>query len=60
MQVDAYHNELLYLAEDLGRRILPAFETPTGIPYGSVNLVYGVSQDESQARRAFPNSHALT
>jgi hypothetical protein len=31
-----------------------------GIPYGSVNLVYGVSQDESQARRAFPNSHALT
>ncbi|CAM6075785.1 unnamed protein product [Sphagnum tenellum] len=48
MQVDAYHNELLHLAEDLGRRILPAFETPTGIPYGSVNLVYGVSQDESQ------------
>jgi len=48
MQVTPYHNELLHLAEDLGRRMLPAFETPTGIPFGSVNLVHGVSDDESQ------------
>lgn len=48
MQVDPYNNELLRLAEDLGRRILPAFDTPTGIPFGSVNLAFGVSDDESQ------------
>eukprot|EP00249_Psilotum_nudum_P018218 c26697_g1_i1 orf=127-2067(+) len=48
MQMDGYDDELLHLAEDLGRRLLPAFETPTGIPYGSVNLLYGVSDDESK------------
>lgn len=48
MQVDLYDNELLRLAEDLGRRMLPAFDTPTGIPFGSVNLALGVSDDESQ------------
>lgn len=48
LQVDTYDNELLHLAEDLGRRLLPAFETPTGIPYGSVNLFYGVNDDESK------------
>ncbi|CAM6113553.1 unnamed protein product [Calypogeia fissa] len=47
MKVDGYENELLTLAEDLGRRMVPAFETPTGIPYGSVNLLHGVSEDES-------------
>ncbi|KAG6548383.1 hypothetical protein Mapa_010162 [Marchantia paleacea] len=52
MKVDGYQNELLKLAEALGRRLLPAFDTPTGIPYGSVNLLHGVSEDESQARRA--------
>lgn len=48
MQVDNYNDELLQLAEDLGRRLLPAFETPTGIPYGSVNLLHGVHDDESK------------
>ncbi|BFI23517.1 ER degradation enhancer, mannosidase alpha-like 2 [Marchantia polymorpha subsp. ruderalis] len=48
MKVDGYQNELLKLAEALGRRLLPAFDTPTGIPYGSVNLLHGVSEDESQ------------
>ncbi|KAL3700789.1 hypothetical protein R1sor_018811 [Riccia sorocarpa] len=48
MKVDGYQNELLILAEALGRKLLPAFDTPTGIPYGSVNLLYGVSDDESQ------------
>ncbi|KAG0587339.1 hypothetical protein KC19_2G157600 [Ceratodon purpureus] len=48
MQVDPYNNELLDLATDLGRRMLPAFDTPTGIPFGSVNLALGVSDDESQ------------
>lgn len=33
-----YKNQLLNLAEDLGRRFLPAFETPTGLPYAWINL----------------------
>eukprot|EP00250_Pteridium_aquilinum_P019965 c24647_g1_i3 orf=210-1592(+) len=48
LQVDLYEDQLLHLAEDLGRRLLPAFETPTGIPYGSVNLLHGVNDDESK------------
>ncbi len=30
-------------AYDLGKRLLPAFDTPTGIPYGHINLLTGVS-----------------
>lgn len=33
-----YKNQLLDLAEELGRRFLPAFDTPTGIPYAWINL----------------------
>lgn len=40
-----YNSEILDLAEDLGRRLLPAFETRTGIPYSRVNLRYGMSGD---------------
>ena len=32
-----YNNELLELAYDLGERMLPAFNTPTGIPYARVS-----------------------
>jgi mannosidase alpha-like ER degradation enhancer 2 len=32
---------LLSLAQDLGRRLLPAFDSPTGIPYMYVNLRTG-------------------
>lgn len=31
MRVPSYDNQLLNLAEDLARRLLPAFDTPTGI-----------------------------
>ena len=34
----AYENQLLMLAEDLGKRFLPAFNTPTGLPYAWINL----------------------
>lgn len=34
----SYKNQLLVLAEDLGRRFLPAFDTPTGLPYAWINL----------------------
>lgn len=34
----SYQNQLLVLAEELGNRFLPAFETPTGLPYAWINL----------------------
>jgi ER degradation enhancer, mannosidase alpha-like 2 len=37
---------LLSLADDLGTRLLPAFESPTGIPYVYVNLKTGAVRDE--------------
>ncbi|CAL1396493.1 unnamed protein product [Linum trigynum] len=48
MRIPSYDNQLLNLAEDLARRMLPAFDTPTGIPFGSVNLLYGVDEHESK------------
>ncbi|XP_035678895.1 ER degradation-enhancing alpha-mannosidase-like protein 2 [Branchiostoma floridae] len=38
---------LLRLAQDAARRLLPAFDTPTGMPYGTVNLRYGVPPGET-------------
>lgn len=38
----AYDGQLLRLALDLGKRLLPAFYSPTGIPYPRVNLRYGI------------------
>lgn len=35
------------LATDLGNRLLPAFDTTTGIPYGTVNLRRGVPHGET-------------
>src|SRR5262245_46691715 len=37
---------LLALAEDLGRRLLPAFNSPTGMPYVFVNLKTGAVKGE--------------
>ncbi|KAI3877938.1 hypothetical protein MKX03_005733 [Papaver bracteatum] len=48
MRVPSYNDELLHLSEDLAQRLLPAFDTPTGIPFGSVNLLHGVDDDESK------------
>ncbi|XP_055333438.1 ER degradation-enhancing alpha-mannosidase-like protein 2 [Paramacrobiotus metropolitanus] len=38
---------LLRLAEDAAQRILPAFRTVTGMPYGTVNLRKGVPSNET-------------
>src|SRR2546421_6815684 len=44
---------LLNLAEDLGNRLLPVFESPTGIPYRYVNLKTGkVSGDVTNPAEA--------
>lgn len=37
-----YNGQLLRLAHDLARRLLPAFDTATGLPYPRVNLRHGV------------------
>ncbi|KAK9140285.1 hypothetical protein Scep_009966 [Stephania cephalantha] len=47
MRVPSYDGKLLKLSEDLALRLLPAFNTPTGIPFGSVNLLHGVSKVSS-------------
>jgi mannosidase alpha-like ER degradation enhancer 2 len=38
---------LLRLAEDMAKRLIIAFDTPTGMPYGTVNLKYGIPQGET-------------
>ncbi|KAF8930813.1 alpha mannosidase-like protein [Dissophora ornata] len=46
--VKGYNGELLTMAEDLGKRLMKAFEnTPTGIPWPRVNLRKGVLREES-------------
>lgn len=40
--IPGYDGHLLALAHDLGERLLPAFETATGIPLPRVNLRHGV------------------
>jgi len=42
-----YDGFLLELARDIGDRLLPAFNTLTGIPYGTVNLLSGVPKGET-------------
>eukprot|EP00980_Cylindrotheca_fusiformis_P003096 scaffold720_cov114-Cylindrotheca_fusiformis.AAC.4 len=42
-----YDGFLLELAQDIGERLLPAFSTRTGIPYGTVNLMNGIPKDET-------------
>lgn len=42
-----YNDELLTLAKDVADRLMPAFNTPTGIPYGTVNLRHGVPKRET-------------
>ncbi|KAH8118447.1 alpha-mannosidase [Phellopilus nigrolimitatus] len=43
-----YRGELLTMAHDLGKRLLPAFGTPSGIPYARLNLKHGVPHGESR------------
>ncbi|KAL3267107.1 hypothetical protein HHI36_011247 [Cryptolaemus montrouzieri] len=38
---------LLELAEDVAKRLIVAFDTKTGMPYGTVNLKYGVPKGET-------------
>ncbi|XP_073242535.1 ER degradation-enhancing alpha-mannosidase-like protein 3 [Porites lutea] len=42
-----YNNELVAMAKEIGYRLLPAFNTTTGIPYPRVNLKYGIHHPSS-------------
>ncbi|OJA16963.1 hypothetical protein AZE42_00582 [Rhizopogon vesiculosus] len=42
-----YRDQLLMMAYDLGKRLLPAFSTPTGLPFARVNLRHGVQRGET-------------
>ena len=48
MYLGEYSGGLLELAADLGDRLLVAFDTPTGLPFGTVNLRHGVPKGESR------------
>ena len=48
----SYDGCLLDMALDLGERLLPAFDTPTGIPYGTVNMRHGVNKVRMGMRRS--------
>ncbi|XP_064845776.1 ER degradation-enhancing alpha-mannosidase-like protein 3 isoform X1 [Oncorhynchus masou masou] len=43
-----YQDELLHMAKDVGLRLLPAFNTSSGLPYPRVNLKYGLRSPESR------------
>lgn len=38
---------LLRLAEDVAKRLIVAFDTNTGMPYGTINLRHGVPKGET-------------
>jgi mannosidase alpha-like ER degradation enhancer 3 len=46
-----YRGELLAMAKDLGLRLLPAFNTTTGLPHDRVNLRFGINGEEFVASR---------
>ncbi|NWQ77373.1 EDEM3 protein, partial [Columbina picui] len=43
-----YNGELLHMAKDLGYKLLPAFNTTSGLPYPRVNLKFGVRHPEAR------------
>uniref|UniRef100_A0A3Q2SPM2 alpha-1,2-Mannosidase n=1 Tax=Fundulus heteroclitus TaxID=8078 RepID=A0A3Q2SPM2_FUNHE len=43
-----YQDELLHMAKDLGLRLLPAFNTSSGLPYPRINLKHGVRGPETR------------
>jgi hypothetical protein len=65
-----YDGQLLRLAYDLAKRLLPAFHTPTGLPYPRVNLRTGVpfyansplnmNAEEGQCPRTPPGAPEIT
>ncbi|CAH1119531.1 unnamed protein product [Phaedon cochleariae] len=46
-----YKGELLSMSKDVGYRLLPAFNTTTGIPHSRVNLKFGLKSDRLESAR---------
>lgn len=55
----ALTNDSLYvdLAYDVGKKLLPAFDTPTGIPHGEINPATGVAIGEAISMAALGTLH---
>jgi mannosidase alpha-like ER degradation enhancer 3 len=51
LRLSWYRDELLVLAHDLGVRLLPAFNTTSGLPLPRVNLRYGIDLTLSKSER---------
>ncbi|XP_018408472.1 PREDICTED: ER degradation-enhancing alpha-mannosidase-like protein 3 isoform X3 [Nanorana parkeri] len=47
-QMTWYNDELLHMAKELGYKLLPAFNTTSGLPYPRVNLKFGVRRPEAR------------
>ncbi|XP_057625441.1 ER degradation-enhancing alpha-mannosidase-like protein 3 isoform X5 [Chionomys nivalis] len=43
-----YNDELLQMAKQLGYRLLPAFNTTSGLPYPRINLKFGIRKPEAR------------
>ncbi|CAJ0936687.1 unnamed protein product [Ranitomeya imitator] len=43
-----YNDELLHMAKELGYKLLPAFNTTSGLPYPRVNLKFGIRRPEAR------------
>lgn len=42
-----YNDELLWMADEVAKKLLPAFDTQTGIPYPRINLRYGTASGDN-------------
>ncbi|KAM5295273.1 ER degradation-enhancing alpha-mannosidase-like protein 3 isoform 3-T3 [Glossophaga mutica] len=43
-----YNDELLHMAKQLGYKLLPAFNTTSGLPYPRINLKFGIRKPEAR------------
>nr|XP_014332872.1 PREDICTED: ER degradation-enhancing alpha-mannosidase-like protein 3 isoform X2 [Bos mutus] len=43
-----YNDELLQMAKQLGYKLLPAFNTTSGLPYPRINLKFGIRKPEAR------------
>ncbi|XP_029473471.1 ER degradation-enhancing alpha-mannosidase-like protein 3 [Rhinatrema bivittatum] len=43
-----YNDELLEMAKELGYKLLPAFNTTSGLPYPRINLKFGIQRPEAR------------
>ena len=52
-----YQDELLHMAKDLGLRLLPAFNTSSGLPYPRVNTCTHMRTHARTHAQTHPHTH---